>query len=462
MPFSWKNPLKALPVLLLLAAYAGAAFGVAGNVQFVIGDVKLINKAGESQALQKGAAINEGDRVVTADGASAQIKMVDGGFIAIRPNTDMGFDTYRYSGKEDGTESAIVSLLQGGFRTITGIIGRTNKQNYLVRTATATIGIRGTDHEPMVILAPRPGQVAIAEPGTYDKVNVGIAYIRTDAGSVDIQRNQVGFAPVSKAAPVILPRIPPFYKPTPAPGPQKAAAPGEKAAEASAQTRDIAVADPTSTVTAAAAAAPVATAPAAIAPVIAITATDASGTTLNTTTQTSTTSSGTTTAITSAPITSAPIITPTTTVPTGGPFAAYAPSYTAVEVASPFFGSQNGSGSLVAPADLTYVGGGLSSFTDRDIGGGGSNSFSVIGGNTPVTANATSFATTAIQFGRWTSATALQSTYTTPLGRAQSGAPATWIYGPQGYLDTPVVIGVNTGPLTGTFSYALDGNTAPL
>ena len=248
MQFSWKNPLKVLPVLLLLAAYAGAAFGVAGNVQFVIGDVKLINKAGESQALQKGAAINEGDRIVTADGASAQIKMVDGGFIAIRPNTDMGFDTYRYSGKEDGTESVVVSLLQGGFRTITGLIGRTNKQNYLVKTETATIGIRGTDHEPMVILAPQPGQVAIAAAGTYDKVNVGIAYIRTDAGSVDIQRNQVGFAPVSRAAPVILPRIPPFYKPTPAPGPQKAAAPGEKAAEASAQTRDTAVVDPTSTV----------------------------------------------------------------------------------------------------------------------------------------------------------------------------------------------------------------------
>ena len=166
MPYSWKNPLKALPVLLLLAAYAGAAFGVAGNVQFVIGDVKLITPAGVTLALQKGAEINEGDRIVTADRASAQIKMVDGGFIAIRPNTDMGFDTYRYSGKEDGTENAIVSLLQGGFRTITGVIGRTNKQNYLVKTVTATIGIRGTDHEPMVILAPRPGQVAIAAPGT--------------------------------------------------------------------------------------------------------------------------------------------------------------------------------------------------------------------------------------------------------------------------------------------------------
>ena len=315
MQFSWKNPLKALPVLLLLAAYAGAAFGVAGNVQFVIGDVKLITKAGVTRALQKGAQIDEGDRVVTAANASAQIKMVDGGFIAIRPSTDMSFDTYRYSGKEDGTENAIVSLLQGGFRTITGVIGRTNKQNYLIKTDTATIGIRGTDHEPMVILPPAPGQVAIAEAGTYDKVNVGIAFIRTDAGSVDVQRNQVGFAPVTKAAPVILPRMPPFYKPTPAPGPQKAqeeareeakketgaaapaekaaAAPAEKAAEATAGIRDTAVVDPTSTVTAAAVVAPAATAPAAIAPVVSTEMTDPSGTTLNTTTQTVTTSSGT-------------------------------------------------------------------------------------------------------------------------------------------------------------------------
>ncbi len=229
MQFSWKNPLKALPVLLLLAAYAGAVFGAAGNAQFVIGDVKVINKAGVTRALVKGGEVDEGDRIITAAGASAQIKMVDGGFIAVRPNTDLGFDTYRYSGKEDGKESAVLSLLQGGFRTITGIIGHTNKQNYLIKTETATIGIRGTDHEPMVILPPAPGQVAIAEPGTYDKVNVGIAYIRTDLGSVDIHRNQVGFAPITRAAPVILPSIPPFYKPTPAPGPQKAAAPAREA-----------------------------------------------------------------------------------------------------------------------------------------------------------------------------------------------------------------------------------------
>ena len=356
MQFSWKNPLTALPVLLLLASHAGAAWALAGNVQFVIGDVKLINRAGQSTSLKKGAEINEGDRIVTAEGASAQIKMVDGGFIAVRPNTDMAFDTYRYNGKEDGSENAIVSLLQGGFRTITGVIGRTNKQNYMVKTVTSTIGIRGTDHEPMVILAPRPGQVAIAPPGTYDKVNVGVAFIRNEAGTVDIQRNQVGYVPDAKAPPRILPNIPQFYKPTPAPGPQKAkeeakdegkkdsgqsagtaAAPAksgeeQKAAEAPAQIRNTAVVDPASTVSPApAAAAATATVNAvAVAPVVAVIATGASGTSLNTTTQTATTTGGVTTPISQSPhaVPTVPVVPtvpdgPTPAVPITGGSATY-------------------------------------------------------------------------------------------------------------------------------------------
>jgi len=286
MRFSWKNPLSALPVLLLLAAHTGTAWGLAGNVQFVIGDVKLINPAGQAKALQKGAEINEGDRIVTGEGASAQIKMVDGGFIAVRPNTDIGFDTYRYGGKEDGTENAVVSLVQGGFRTITGIIGRTNKQNYTIKTATSTIGIRGTDHEPMVILAPKPGQVAIAPPGTYDKVNLGVAFIRNEAGTIDIQRNQVGYAPDAKSIPRVLPSIPPFFKPTPPPGPQKAKEDEGKKDEgqksASGEIRDTAVVDPTSS--AGAAPATGITVTPAVAPVVAIVASDASGKTLNATT----------------------------------------------------------------------------------------------------------------------------------------------------------------------------------
>ncbi len=37
-------------------------------------------------------------------------------------------------------------MLKGGLRTITGLVGRTNKANYQVTTSVATIGIRGTEY----------------------------------------------------------------------------------------------------------------------------------------------------------------------------------------------------------------------------------------------------------------------------------------------------------------------------
>lgn len=105
-------------------------------------------------------------------------------------------------------------MIEGGFRTITGAIGHLRKANYAVETPTATIGIRGTDHEPFFIPPAAPGHAQIGTPGTYDKVNVGVAFISTPAGTVDIHANQVGFA-APNVAPVILPKMPEFFKPTP-------------------------------------------------------------------------------------------------------------------------------------------------------------------------------------------------------------------------------------------------------
>ena len=100
-------------------------------------------------------------------------------------------------------------------RSITGWIGKLNPVSYAIRTPTATIGVRGTDHEPHVILPPEPGQLAVGEPGTYDKVNQGSTVMKSDRGSVVLQPNQAGFAAHGASeAPKMLPSIPGFYKPS--------------------------------------------------------------------------------------------------------------------------------------------------------------------------------------------------------------------------------------------------------
>jgi len=178
--------------------------GVAGHTQFVNGDVKVINSAGQTKALQKGDPVHESDTVVTAKGASAQIKMRDGGFIAIRPDSQLKFDSFVFSGKEDGNERSFFSLIRGGIRAITGLIGQQNKGNYRIATVSSSIGIRGTDHETYVVVKGSE-MAAIAPVGTYNKVNTGETTMSTNVGTINILPNQMGYAAAIDQMPQLQP-----------------------------------------------------------------------------------------------------------------------------------------------------------------------------------------------------------------------------------------------------------------
>ncbi len=132
-----------LATCLLLAFHANAATNI-GRVIFASGDIRAENN-GEVRTLKRGAYIKAGDKVVTGRGSRSQLRMTDGALFALRPNTKMNFEDYRYD-QESRSGSSILSLIKGGFRTITGLIGRFSKKNYSVRTSVATIGVRGTHY----------------------------------------------------------------------------------------------------------------------------------------------------------------------------------------------------------------------------------------------------------------------------------------------------------------------------
>ena len=199
-----------------LLAVSLPAFGDAGAFQFVSGEVKIVRPDGREIVAVKGSRILEGDTVITGANGNAQLLMADEALISLRPDSSLRFDAYRYSGKADGDEKGVLGLLKGGFRALTGLIGRVNRSNYLVRTPTATIGIRGTDHEPFFIPPAGWSGAPGAEPGTYNKVNSGSTFIQTEGGSIELGANQVGFAPPNpQAQPTRLDRVPDFMRPTP-------------------------------------------------------------------------------------------------------------------------------------------------------------------------------------------------------------------------------------------------------
>ncbi len=189
----------AATLLVGAAGIVGAAWAEpAGQALYVTGAVQVTGASGAARQLRKGDAVNEGDTLTTGTGAAAQVRMRDGGMVAVRPDTRMKFDSFKFSGKEDGSEQYFVSLFKGGFRAITGLIGRLNKASYRITTPTATIGIRGTDHETIVVLPGTP-LAATVPPGTYNKVNRGETSISNQQGTVFVLPNQMGFAAAGRA-----------------------------------------------------------------------------------------------------------------------------------------------------------------------------------------------------------------------------------------------------------------------
>ena len=101
---------------------------------------------GENRILKRGSIIKEGDLIKTSRTARSQLRMSDGALIVLRQNSEMHFEEYKYDEKDKSIGSSIFSLIKGGFKTISGLIGKHHKKNYKVKTAFTTIGIRGTDY----------------------------------------------------------------------------------------------------------------------------------------------------------------------------------------------------------------------------------------------------------------------------------------------------------------------------
>jgi len=231
-----KAALGALGMVCLLAATTWPGLAVAAetatspaeparryaNVLRVRGEVIASGgSSGAERHLREGDAVYVGERVRAAAQGEAVLKTEDAGFLAIRPNTD--FVAERYAAEDKPSDSFTVRLLTGSLRLVSGWIGRTNRAGSKVVTPTATIGIRGTDHEPYVLSAELAAATSNRE-GTYDKVNRGGTTMEVGENKLDIDAGRVGFvraagkgfkerALITILMPVLLDKVPNFYVP---------------------------------------------------------------------------------------------------------------------------------------------------------------------------------------------------------------------------------------------------------
>lgn len=171
-------------IALVSAAFANPALANTGKVDFAIGNITVTGSDGRGRPLTRGAEVKTGDRILSSVNGRAQIRFSDGAYVSLQPNTEFDIQEYRYSGRTDGTESALFGLFKGALRTVTGFVGRANKSRYRITTATATIGIRGTG-----------GLISIGADGsTLVTGSSGIWTLTNKGGTIDIPAGTAGFA----------------------------------------------------------------------------------------------------------------------------------------------------------------------------------------------------------------------------------------------------------------------------
>ena len=138
--------IRSIAVLIaaLLALCAGNAFAQAAYVHDMTGSATAT--VGTAQrALKIGDLVESGATISTGDKSTAVIKFEDGQVMALAERTSLRVVDYRYNKQRVSQSSAVFSLLQGGLRFISGVIGSTNRNNFRMTAGVATIGIRGTD-----------------------------------------------------------------------------------------------------------------------------------------------------------------------------------------------------------------------------------------------------------------------------------------------------------------------------
>jgi FecR-like protein len=182
---------------------------LAGKVELVEGDVRFFDRNRQLRRPALDDTVYEGDSIVTGADGEVHVRLEDGGLIAVRPGTKMRISAFRALG--DDNDRLTIGLLEGSFRSITGWIASFNRANYAIHTPTATIGVRGTDHEPFHI----PEGSSLGEPGTYDKVNQGGTYLETKQGRVEVEPGRAGFAHLKRAErPRVLEQVPGHFRAT--------------------------------------------------------------------------------------------------------------------------------------------------------------------------------------------------------------------------------------------------------
>jgi hypothetical protein len=204
---------RAARVIAAMALLAGAQLALAaGTITHLSGTLYVKRADGSVRLLSERSRVVQGDELSTERATYAQVKFDDGGQVTLRPSTRVKIDSFSFEKAEPKKDGFVMSLLKGGFRAITGLIGkRANRNAYRVSTSTATIGIRGTDYTAIDIPSPEPGgppPPPDLPTGVYVQVADGVVAMISGNQEQLVAPGETGYSPSSNVPPSLIPPPP--------------------------------------------------------------------------------------------------------------------------------------------------------------------------------------------------------------------------------------------------------------
>lgn len=240
--------------VLCLCCTLGLAAQIAGTVTHLSGPLIAKKADGTVKVLALQSSVEQGDTLIAEKDTYARIKFADNSEMILRPNTQIKVDQFSFEEDKPNNDGFTVTLIKGGLRAITGLLGKRNKERFGLNTPTASIGIRGTNFiaeyipndqnslaaytlattaalqlptgkndysirsdgdMPVGAIAPlqlaaddTPAQGKEREPGLYVQVLDGTIFMKNSGGTLDVTGGQFGFAVNFNKPPIILPHNP--------------------------------------------------------------------------------------------------------------------------------------------------------------------------------------------------------------------------------------------------------------
>ena len=210
--------------LALLLSFSAYAAEEAGRIVHTSGTVGIQGADGAVRLASLSSSVRVGDTVTTEKSSVVRLQFKDGAQVTLRPETSYRVDKYYYQENSPLQDSFVSSLLKGGMRAITGLVGkRGNQEAYKQDVKVATMGIRGTRYGARLCESSVKDGKSVSscedivqigkatttpKDGLFLEVTEGAVSVTNDAGEKVVKVGEFAFVQDRNILPVLLPEDP--------------------------------------------------------------------------------------------------------------------------------------------------------------------------------------------------------------------------------------------------------------